>query len=165
MLKFNEFLEANSNKLKDDTVLLIVCNAKSKTVASQNYNDFSIDTEFLSDDELNEITGMAQAQGIPFRIFYDEKDFMENLLLNDSKYFDRFIVYNSAQNGVGPGRKALIPSICKYFNIIYLQTLDIPVPTLTGYVYAEINLQYIACCPPKTSKCLNQYYTITIKPY
>lgn len=119
MLKFNEFLEANSNKLKDDTVLLIVCNAKSKTVASQNYNDFSIDTEFLSDDELNEITGMAQAQGIPFRIFYDEKDFMENLLLNDSKYFDRFIVYNSAQNGVGPGRKALIPSICKYFNIRY----------------------------------------------
>ncbi len=114
-----EFLETNSNKIKEDAVLLIVCNAKSKTVTSKNYNGFSIDTEFLSDEELNEITNMANGQGIPFRIFYDERDFIENLILNNSKNFEHFIVYNSAQNGVGPGRKALIPSICNYFNIRY----------------------------------------------
>lgn len=119
MIEFNEFLKANSNEIKKYTVLLTVCNAKSKTVTSKNYKGFSIDTEFLSDEELNEITDMAIGQGIPFRIFYDERDFMENLLLNDSKNFEHFIVYNSAQNGVGPGRKALIPSICNYFGIRY----------------------------------------------
>lgn len=119
MIEFNEFLKTNSNEIKKNTVLLIVCNAKSKTITSKNYKGFSIDTEFLSDEELNEITDMAIGQGIPFRIFYDERDFMENLLLNDSKNFEHFIVYNSAQNGVGPGRKALIPSICNYLGIRY----------------------------------------------
>lgn len=117
MFEFDEFIEANGNKIKKDTVLLIVCNAKSKTIMPKNYSGFSIDTEFLSDEELDEITNMAKGQGIPFRIFYDEKDFIENLLLTDGKSFERFIVYNSAQNGIGPGRKALIPGICNYFHL------------------------------------------------
>ena len=61
---------------------------------------------------------MALTQKIPFRVFYDEKDFLKNLLSTITD-FSRLIVYNSAQNGIGPGRKALIPSICKYFGIRY----------------------------------------------
>ncbi len=119
MIEFNNFIDANGNTIEKGTVLLIVCNAKNVTFTLKNYNGFSIDTEFLSDEELNEITSMANGQGIPFRIFYDEKDFIESLLSNDNKNFSHFIVYNSAQNGIGPGRKALIPSICNYFNIRY----------------------------------------------
>lgn len=111
----DEFIKNNSNELKDNCVLLIVCNTKSDTIVNGNYDNFSINTEFLSDDELQEITSMAVSLDLPFRIFYDEKDFIDNIITANN--LDRFIVYNSAQNGVGPGRKALIPSICKYLNI------------------------------------------------
>ena len=118
MNDFEVFLKNNNNEIKENSVLVIVCNAKSKTYTTKNYNGFSINTEFLSDVELTEIVEMAEKQGLPFRIFYDEKDFMENLL-DGQISFNNLLVYNSAQNGIGPGRKALIPSICKFFNIRY----------------------------------------------
>ncbi|MBD5086436.1 MAG: ATP-grasp domain-containing protein [Clostridiales bacterium] len=118
MNDFDVFFKENSNKVNENTVLIIVCNAKSKTHTLKDYNGFSINTEFLSDEELKEITEMAEKQRLPFRIFYDEKDFMEFLIENQQNCTN-FMVYNSAQNGIGPGRKALIPSICKFFNIRY----------------------------------------------
>ena len=118
MNEFEIFLNANSNEINENSVLIIVCNAKNKTHTTKDYNGFSINTEFLSDEELLEIMEMAEHQRLPFRIFYDEKDFMENLL-DGQINCNNLIVYNSAQNGIGPGRKALIPSICKFFNIRY----------------------------------------------
>lgn len=117
MDKFNEFMKLNANLYDENSILIIICNAKSKTEIKKNYKGFSIDTEFLDDNELNQISDMASKLDIPFRIFYDEKDFMSTIINMDSKYYKRLIVYNSAQNGVGPGRKALIPSFCKYFSI------------------------------------------------
>lgn len=118
MYNFDEFMKINKRPIPDDSVLAIVCNAKTVTTMHKNYGSFSIDTEFLSDNELKEIMQMAAAQNLPFRIFYDEKEFI-NLLLTTDINVKKLIVYNSAQNGIGPGRKALIPSLCKYFNIRY----------------------------------------------
>lgn len=116
MQNLEKFLLENQNPIPADAVILVVCNSKRETKINQNYGSFSIDTEFLSNDELSEIVSMVAAQDLPFRVFYDEKDFL-NLLLSLEIDSDRLIVYNSAQNGIGPGRKALIPSICKYFGI------------------------------------------------
>ncbi len=117
MDKFNEFMKLNANLYADNSILIIICNAKNKTEIKKNYKGFSIDTEFLDDNELNQISEMASKLEIPFRIFYDEEDFMATIINMDKKNYNRLIVYNSAQNGVGPGRKALIPSFCKYFSI------------------------------------------------
>lgn len=76
----DEFIKNNSNELKNNCVLLIVCNTKSDTIVNGNYENFSINTEFLSDDELQEITSMAVSLDLPFRIFYDEKDFIDNII-------------------------------------------------------------------------------------
>ena len=118
MLTYEEFIRENRHIISSGNTLAIVCNTKNNTIETNTYNGFSIKTEFLSDSELQEIGKMALTQKIPFRVFYDEKDFLKNLLSTITD-FSRLIVYNSAQNGIGPGRKALIPSICKYFGIRY----------------------------------------------
>jgi D-alanine-D-alanine ligase len=119
MTNLDEFLLKNENKIPSNAVLLIVCNTKSKTQTLSNYRNFSINTEFLSDEELIEITNMAGKLNLPFRIFYDEKVFIDTILATENLCVNNYIVYNSAQNGIGPGRKALIPSICKYFSLRY----------------------------------------------
>lgn len=78
MTNLDEFLLKNENKIPSNAVLLIVCNTKSKTQTLSNYRNFSINTEFLSDEELIEITNMAEKLDLPFRIFYDEKDISLN---------------------------------------------------------------------------------------
>lgn len=116
MNEYKKFIELNEHPLSEGSTLAIVCNTKNGTNKNYNYGSFSIDTEFLSDAELSEIIEMASSQNIPYRIFYDEKDFLTTLTTSNID-FSKLVVYNSAQNGIGPGRKALIPSICKYFSI------------------------------------------------
>lgn len=98
--------------------LIIVCNKKDDTVAVENYNNTSIDTEFLSDEEFQQLYNMAYSQNIPFDIFTSEVDFIKNILSNYNKIKNKkIIVYNSAQNGTGAGRKSLIPSFCNLLGL------------------------------------------------
>ena len=85
---------------------------------AKKYGRFSTDTEYLSDDELMQITKMACAQDIFFRIFTCEDAFIKYVLYEKTN-LNRLIVYNSAQSGTGAGRKSLIPAICQYYHIRY----------------------------------------------
>ena len=118
-IRFEKFILENQNEIDNDMTLLIVCNVRNKTKTTLNYETFSIDNEFLADDELDEITNMAIKQKIAYRIFYDEKDFITHIFSISKDELSKFIIYNSAQNGIGPGRKALIPSVCKYLSLRY----------------------------------------------
>lgn len=116
MEKYFEFMQKNGKPIPENCLLAIVCNTKSNTIAQTNCGNFSMNTEYLSDDELQQITQMALAQQITFRIFTDENSFI-SYLVNPKTDKDRVIVYNSAQSGTGAGRKSLIPSICRYYHI------------------------------------------------
>ena len=116
MNTYEKFLMQNKHEIPENSVLVIVCNSKSKTQFKDDYDNFSINTEFLSDDELAQIIKMAEGTKLPYRIFYDEMEFIQTMI-NSNIDYSRLIVYNSAQNGTGAGRKSLIPSLCKYFSI------------------------------------------------
>lgn len=116
MKTYLDFMEENSNQFSDKNLLVIVCNVKNSGISVEKYGDFSTDTEFLSNDELNQIMQMAYSQKIPFRVFNGEDSFIR-FLTDCNTNINNLIVYNSAQSGTGAGRKALIPSLCNYYNI------------------------------------------------
>lgn len=116
MKDFFNFMKENGKPFSDRNLLVIVCNVKSSDISAEKYGSFSTDTEFLSDKELNQVMQMAYAQKIPFRVFTSEDSFISFLLSQNTNMKD-LIVYNSAQSGTGAGRKALIPSLCNYYNI------------------------------------------------
>ncbi|MFQ9065415.1 MAG: ATP-grasp domain-containing protein [Eubacterium sp.] len=97
---------------------IIVCNKKDKTVIKDNYKGSSIETEFLSEDEFNQLFEMAYSLNIPFDVFTSELDFMKTIIDKiDEIKNKRIIVYNSAQNGTGAGRKSLIPAFCNLLGL------------------------------------------------
>lgn len=112
-------LELLLNKhLKIIDEFIIVCNKKDATIVEKNYSISSIETEFLSEDEYNELLKMAYALNIPFDIFTSELDFINSIIKTIDKIANKnIVVYNSAQNGTGPGRKSLIPAFCNLLNI------------------------------------------------
>lgn len=99
---------------------IIVCNKKNATIVKNNYDISSIETEFLSEDEFNELFEMAYSLNIPFDIFTSELDFIKSIIDNIDKITNKnIVVYNSAQNGTGAGRKSLIPAFCNLLNLTH----------------------------------------------
>lgn len=116
MKEYWDFMRENSHDLSKNCLLAVVCNIKSFETLAQKYGDFSTDTEFLSDNELEQVIKMASAQEIPFRVFTNEDSFIR-YISSPNINLKKIIVYNSAQSGTGAGRKALIPGLCNYYHI------------------------------------------------
>lgn len=96
----------------------IVCNSKNKTQLHKDYDTYSIQTEFLSDTEVEELMLMAKLQNLPFDIFYSEEEFIKKVFHHYEALSNKnIVVYNSAQNGTGAGRKSLIPAFCNLMGI------------------------------------------------
>lgn len=74
--------------------------------------------EFFSDEEFDEICKAILSLKIFTKIYYNELDFIEDVL--KEKYdVKKIIVINFARNGVVEGKKSLIPSFCDLLNIKY----------------------------------------------
>ena len=113
-----DLLLTKHNKQIDE--FIIVCNKKDTTVIKSNYKGSSIETEFLSEDEFNQLFEMAYSLNIPFDIFTSELDFIKTIIEKKEKIKNKnIIIYNSAQNGTGAGRKSLIPAFCNLFNLTH----------------------------------------------
>lgn len=103
---------------KTPDFFFIVCNSKNDTQLHKDYETYSIQTEFLSDVEVEELMLMAKMQKLPFDIFYSEEEFIKNIFLHYEVLSNKnIVVYNSAQNGTGAGRKSLIPAFCNLMGI------------------------------------------------
>lgn len=103
---------------RDIDELIIVCNKKNDTIVNSNYKNASIETEFLNEQEYEQLYNMAYAQGIPFDVFTSEIDFIKCILNNYENLLNKkIVVYNSAQNGTGAGRKSLIPAFCNLLQL------------------------------------------------
>ena len=109
-------LKKYESKIPD--FFFIVCNSKNKTQLHKDYKTYSIQTEFLSDAEVEELMLMAKSQNLPFDIFYSEEEFMKKVFHHYEALSNmNIVVYNSAQNGTGAGRKSLIPAFCNLMEI------------------------------------------------
>ena len=104
--KSSELKDLLSKYEKRIDEFIVVCNKKDTTKIINNYSHSSIETEFLNEDEFQQLFEMAYSQHLPFDIFTSEIDFMTNIIQNYPKLKNKnIVVYNSAQNGTGAGRK------------------------------------------------------------
>lgn len=108
-----ELLSA-ARAIKDRLRVIMVTNIKNRTAASRNYVGHSIITEFLSENELEEIVGALRYHGLHVELFIEEREFIKWVLTRGSSDCQGklCLVCNNAQNGTGPGRKSLIPAFC-----------------------------------------------------
>ncbi len=119
------YLNNVSNRLlfiSTDLMVTIVSNLKNKTINSEDFTDFSLETEYFSENELEDIVIALRENNIFVQIFTDEMDFIESHISKKDNNFSRRhkIIYNTAQRGMGAGRKSLIPSFCNLNNIPFV---------------------------------------------
>lgn len=91
--------------------LYAVCNTKDNGVSYENFNKFDIRTEYLSDNEFEQIDNMLNKCLTVEKYFFDEIEFI-NFVCNANPDNKTMVVYNSAQSGTSIGRKSLIPAFC-----------------------------------------------------
>lgn len=94
--------------------LVIVCNTKKSSINSEIINGFSMATEYFSDDEFEQVVSIFASLGLDMELFTYEDDFIRYVI---EKKPSNILVYNAAQSGIGPGRKALIPAFCNLHGI------------------------------------------------
>ena len=80
--KVTELKELLSKYEKQIDEFIIVCNKKDTTKIINNYSNSSIETEFLSEDEFEQLSEMAYSQHLPFDIFTSEINFMTLSLIH-----------------------------------------------------------------------------------
>ncbi|MRN52654.1 hypothetical protein [Paenibacillus monticola] len=112
-----------TNQNYEQTNLILVANVDGITTDFQDYSEFSLTSEFLSELEVEELTKGFQLIGFNPKVYYDELHFIKDVLttsiLDKNKYN---IVVNMAQKGANIGRKSLIPSFCDINNIPYVNS-------------------------------------------
>lgn len=112
-------------------VILLVINSKSDETVHNDYEDFSVTTEYFSEAELKEITNGFEKAGCKVDYSNGEKEFNERLIRGDFKKYEKLnkIVYNSTGSGTGRCRTAFMPALCNLYqlnncsNDIYTSTI------------------------------------------
>ena len=67
---FEEFIMSASRPLPNGSNLLIVCNTKNKTLISNDYSNFKVNTEYLNDNEEQEIMDLAYKLNLPLHVYF-----------------------------------------------------------------------------------------------
>jgi D-alanine-D-alanine ligase len=109
------------HSVADRFVVLLALNRKpsrSKSVAD-DYERFSVTSEYFSDAELTELTKGFEAIGCAVDVSDGEKEFNERLVRGD---FDRYarlhrVVYHSTGSGTGRCRTAFMPALCRLYHL------------------------------------------------
>ena len=109
-----ERLWADAEKKLEGRHLILVCNTKMNLNAAESRGLFSMDTEYFSDDEFEQVVSMFSSLGLTTDYFTYEDDFFRHVIEHTPP---ELLVYNAAQSGVGPGRKSLVPAFCNLHGI------------------------------------------------
>ena len=109
-----ERLWADAEKKIASKHLIVVCNTKIHPNMAEDRGLFNMDTEYFSDDEFEQIVSMFNSLGLVTDYFTYEDDFFRYVIENTPP---ELIVYNTAQSGIGPGRKSLVPAFCNLHGI------------------------------------------------
>lgn len=100
--------------------IVLVANSKTRLPSvMRDYAGHSVVTEYFSDEEIEELLSGLRACGFYVEAFFDEDEFIRWILDRGLESTNKpyHLVHSTAQAGVGPGRKALIPSFCELHQI------------------------------------------------
>lgn len=119
-IKFiSEYLEI-AQKHKEQLIIILVMNVKGITQDFNDYDQSSVISEYYSYSQYEEIFYSIKNLGYCVKCYFDENDFImdfQNGVIRNN-YPRKMLVINSAQKGIGPGRKSLIPAFCQLHNIM-----------------------------------------------
>lgn len=105
---------------KDQLLIILVMNVKGLTKDFNDYKQSSVISEYYSYSQYEEILVAIQSLKYSVKCYFDENDFItdyQNGIIRNN-YPKKMLVINSAQKGIGPGRKSLIPAFCQLHNIM-----------------------------------------------
>jgi D-alanine-D-alanine ligase len=105
----------------DRFVVVLVLNVKPDGAGpiQDDYEGFSVTSEYMSDEEVHELTGGFESVGCIVDLCYGEKEFNERLVRGDfARYGDlNKVVYHSTGSGTGRSRTALVPALCRLYGL------------------------------------------------
>jgi D-alanine-D-alanine ligase len=106
--------------IADDLTVGLVANLKSDSLAV-DYPDSSIITEYFSENEASQILLALHESGFYTKLFRGEMEFIASVLDGSFEKLPRSrkLVYNTAQSGIGAGRKSLVPAFCALKGVNY----------------------------------------------
>ena len=114
-LKLESLWNKAEEKLKNRH-LIIVCNTKTAASIAENSGPFQMNTEYLSDDEFEQVVSMFSTCGLATDYFTSEDGFFRYII---EQAPPDLLVYNAAQSGFGAGRKSLVPAFCNLHGITF----------------------------------------------
>jgi len=109
----------NTTKTSEKCRILFICSLRSKTSGTEDYEDFSISSEYYSDNVFEKISETIRQLGYEMLVFYNEEEFIK-WAINNKNPHKTDIVISSAQKGIKIGRKSLIPAFCDLYGIGYV---------------------------------------------
>lgn len=100
--------------------IAFITSHKDKTQNVNDYNHFSVKSEFYSDELQKKIVGTFRSCGFTVKEFFNEEEFVTYVSNKSARELSSLIVINSAQKGTKIGRKSLVPALCDLYNIQYI---------------------------------------------
>src|SRR5580704_8867298 len=99
--------------IADDLTVPLVANLKSDGTRI-DYPGSSVTTEYFSENEASQIILGLNESGYYTKLYRGEVEFISSVLDGSFEALPRTkkLVYNTAQSGVGAGRKSLVPAFC-----------------------------------------------------
>src|SRR5262249_33635587 len=118
----------------DTFVVLLVLNTKPQDteVLEDDYERFSVTTEYFSKDEAEELRDGFASIGCTVDCSNGEREFNERLVRGDFRRYERLrrIVYHSTGPGTGRCRTTFMPALCQLYgfgdcsNDVYTSTIS-----------------------------------------
>uniref|UniRef100_UPI00073F3747 ATP-grasp domain-containing protein n=1 Tax=Paenibacillus senegalimassiliensis TaxID=1737426 RepID=UPI00073F3747 len=102
-----------------DVEVMMVCNVKGVTINNSDYKETSIETEFLSQLEYDELINSSQEFGLYTSTYFDVNEFLEKMLKNSNNKKKISVVFETTQKSITRGKDSLISAFCDINNIIY----------------------------------------------
>lgn len=102
-----------------DFQINLVLNVQGETIVTRNYEDFSIEANFMTPTDLSDYVEALRNSGFFVRVFLDEVEFIRAVLAEDlwSSYHRYNFTYCPAINSTGAGRRAFMPGFCNHFQL------------------------------------------------
>jgi D-alanine-D-alanine ligase len=98
----------------NETAIILVISVRGLTRIRRDYDRHSVSASFLTAEELDDVISGYRQSGFYVQHFSDETDFIKWFLSGgfDALPYPKKLLYTSAVNGTGAGRRCLVPSFC-----------------------------------------------------
>ncbi len=107
-----------------EIVLAFVTNLHDGDMSDLGPNGVLNTAQYYSRAQADEIIRSLQSLGVTVRSYFSEQEFIQSAvsgqILSGSR--GRVVVYTAAEGGTGPGRRALIPALCRLLGLPFLNS-------------------------------------------